>query len=91
LAKPFLVNQAKRRRCDYFLFLRKQICSQNVRQDLDDTFVAVDLRVVDELFELEGVVAADNAVDLLCEAIDREWIIVATHLAEGGQLYSVGY
>jgi hypothetical protein len=91
LAKSFLVNQAERRGCDYFLFLRKQICSQNVGQDLDDTFVTVDLWVVDELFELEGVVAADNAVYLLCEVIDREWINVATHLAEGGQLYSVGY
>ena len=47
--------------------------------------------MVDELFELEGVIAADNAVHLLCEVIDREWIIFATHLAEGGQLYSVGY
>ena len=73
------------------MFFRKQICRENVRQDLDDTFMAVNLWVVDELFELEGVVATDNAVDLLCEVIDREWIIVDTHLAQGGQLYSVGY
>jgi hypothetical protein len=91
LAKSFLVNQVKRRGCDYFLFLRKQICRENVGQDLDDTLVTVNLWVVDELFELEGVVATDNAVDLLCEVIDREWIIVDTHLAQGGQLYSVGY